>query len=382
MPATPSRVAIAPLGARLARAGVTPDAITVVGTVGAVASAVVFFPRGWLFAGTLLIWAFVMLDIVDGAVARAGGAALAVRRRARLVLRPDRRRRGVRLHRRGTTRCTGSAGCCSPRCCAWCSARSRPTSARAPRPPGCTATVGIAERAERLIIVLVGTGLTGVPLPRAVRAGDRAVAAGRRLDDHRRPAASRPCTQQSKALAASGRLMFDARARARRRPRLRRRLVAGQGDAAPDVRARASARRPTRPRCATAPARGSCARTCAASSARSCPSCGWTRSSATRCARTRATGSRRSGCEAWTTPQSRPDVEAELTGSEHLDAALGRGNGVDPRAAALGQLGRRRDLAGRTTAVRSPPSPSGSSPSRCSTASSPTARASAWRSSR
>ena len=65
--------ALTPLGARLARAGVTPDAITVVGTVGAVASAVIFFPRGWFFAGTLLIWAFVMFDMVDGAVARAGG---------------------------------------------------------------------------------------------------------------------------------------------------------------------------------------------------------------------------------------------------------------------------------------------------------------------
>ena len=40
---------------------------------GAVAGALVFFTQGWWFAGTMLIWAFVMLDMVDGAVARAGG---------------------------------------------------------------------------------------------------------------------------------------------------------------------------------------------------------------------------------------------------------------------------------------------------------------------
>ena len=54
---------------------------------------------------------------------------------------------------------------------------------------GFTATVGIVERPERLIIVLVGTGLTGAPFARAVRAGDRAVGAGRALGDHRRAAA-------------------------------------------------------------------------------------------------------------------------------------------------------------------------------------------------
>ena len=53
---------------------------------------------------------------------------------------------------------------------------------------GFNATVGIAERAERLIIVLVGTGLTGLAVPRALHAGGRAVAAGRRVDRHGGPA--------------------------------------------------------------------------------------------------------------------------------------------------------------------------------------------------
>ena len=62
-----------PLGARLAGAGVSPDAITVFGTVGAVAGALVFFPQGHWMTGTLIIWGFVMLDLLDGAVARASG---------------------------------------------------------------------------------------------------------------------------------------------------------------------------------------------------------------------------------------------------------------------------------------------------------------------
>ena len=67
--------ALGPLGDRLARTGVTPNTITLVGTVGVVAGALVFFTQGWWFTGTMVIWAFVMLDMVDGAVARAGGTS-------------------------------------------------------------------------------------------------------------------------------------------------------------------------------------------------------------------------------------------------------------------------------------------------------------------
>jgi CDP-diacylglycerol--glycerol-3-phosphate 3-phosphatidyltransferase len=153
---------MAPLGARLARAGVTPDVITVIGTVGAVASAVIFFPRGWFFAGTLLIWAFVMLDIVDGAVARAstGGTVFG----AVLDSSCDRiadaavfstvawyyALHGQRWMLLAALLCLSLGALTSY-------IRARAEAA------GLHATVGIAERAERLIIVLVGTGLTGLP---------------------------------------------------------------------------------------------------------------------------------------------------------------------------------------------------------------------------
>lgn len=154
--------AINPLAAGLVRAGVTPDSVTVVGTVGTVASAVVFFPRGWFFAGTLLITFFVLLDLVDGAVARAGGHGSVFG--AVLDSSCDRIAdaavfgtlawyyglRGERWMLLAALLCLVLGSLTSY-------IRARAEGA------GLHATVGIAERAERLIAVLVGTGLTGMP---------------------------------------------------------------------------------------------------------------------------------------------------------------------------------------------------------------------------
>ena len=57
----------------LLRMGVSPDAVTIVGTLGVCAGALIFFPRGDLLVGVLVITAFVFSDIVDGAMARASG---------------------------------------------------------------------------------------------------------------------------------------------------------------------------------------------------------------------------------------------------------------------------------------------------------------------
>ncbi|MDT4997356.1 MAG: CDP-diacylglycerol---glycerol-3-phosphate 3-phosphatidyltransferase [Pseudonocardiales bacterium] len=154
--------AVDPLGARLARAGVTANVITVIGTCGVVGAALGFFTIGWWFTGTLVITGFVLLDIVDGAVARAGGTASPF---------------GGVLD--STADRIADAAVFGSLC--WYFARhDQPgpllaallclvlgslTSyirARA-EAAGMNATVGIAERAERLIVVLVGTGLTGAP---------------------------------------------------------------------------------------------------------------------------------------------------------------------------------------------------------------------------
>ena len=64
---------IGPLVNRLVRSGVTPDAITIVGTLGAVAGAVGLIATGHLFWGAFTVAVFVLLDMLDGALARARG---------------------------------------------------------------------------------------------------------------------------------------------------------------------------------------------------------------------------------------------------------------------------------------------------------------------
>src|SRR5436309_9498320 len=64
-----------PVARRLVAMGVTPDALTIVGTIGVSGGALGFYPRGQFFVGTLVITAFVFSDLLDGAVARARGTS-------------------------------------------------------------------------------------------------------------------------------------------------------------------------------------------------------------------------------------------------------------------------------------------------------------------
>ena len=151
---------INPLGVRLARAGITPDQITIVGTVGATASALIFFTQGWWFSGTMLIWGFVMLDVLDGAVARAGGTSSKFG--AVLDSTCDRLVdaavfASIAWFYTRHDQPWMVAGCLL---CLVLGSLTSYIRARA-EGVGLNATVGIAERAERLIIILVGTGLSG-----------------------------------------------------------------------------------------------------------------------------------------------------------------------------------------------------------------------------
>jgi CDP-diacylglycerol--glycerol-3-phosphate 3-phosphatidyltransferase/CDP-diacylglycerol--inositol 3-phosphatidyltransferase len=67
----------APVGDLLLRLGVSPNAVTLVGTLGVCAGALVCFPQGWLLAGVLVITAFVFSDMIDGYMARTSGQASA-----------------------------------------------------------------------------------------------------------------------------------------------------------------------------------------------------------------------------------------------------------------------------------------------------------------
>ncbi len=64
---------ISPVARLLLRLNVSPDAVTVVGTLGVVGAALWFFPRGELLVGVLVITAFVFSDLLDGTMARMSG---------------------------------------------------------------------------------------------------------------------------------------------------------------------------------------------------------------------------------------------------------------------------------------------------------------------
>jgi CDP-diacylglycerol--glycerol-3-phosphate 3-phosphatidyltransferase/CDP-diacylglycerol--inositol 3-phosphatidyltransferase len=64
---------LSPIANLLIRMGVSPDAVTFVGTLGVCAGALAFFPRGMLLVGVLVITAFVFSDLIDGHMARTTG---------------------------------------------------------------------------------------------------------------------------------------------------------------------------------------------------------------------------------------------------------------------------------------------------------------------
>ncbi len=63
-------VMLAPFINLFIRLGISPDVVTLVGTVGVSAGALIFFPQGMLWQGVLVIAAFVFSDLIDGAMAR------------------------------------------------------------------------------------------------------------------------------------------------------------------------------------------------------------------------------------------------------------------------------------------------------------------------
>ena len=66
---------LTPVGQALARTPVTPNMITVIGTVGVSASALTLFPIGELFPGAAIATFFVLTDMLDGLLARLKGSS-------------------------------------------------------------------------------------------------------------------------------------------------------------------------------------------------------------------------------------------------------------------------------------------------------------------
>lgn len=157
-----------PIGRALVERGLTPNAVTVVGTVGASAAALWFLPRGELAVGPWVITFFVLLDLVDGAMARAGGKGTPFG--AVLDSTCDRIADGALLAGLtwwclgvGEERVLGVAAMI----CLVTSQLISYVKARA-EGMGLDADGGLVERAERLIVVLLGTFLHGVGVPFAL----------------------------------------------------------------------------------------------------------------------------------------------------------------------------------------------------------------------
>jgi len=157
-----------PVATALLRAGVHPDAVTVAGTLGVVTGSLVLFPRGLFFAGTAVVFLSVLTDLLDGAMARKLGRTS--RFGAWLDSTCDRVAdaaifSGLVLWYLGDGDST-TLGAVALFCLV---AGSTVSYAKARAEGlGLTCDVGLAERAERLIIVLLGTLLIGLGLDLAL----------------------------------------------------------------------------------------------------------------------------------------------------------------------------------------------------------------------
>jgi CDP-diacylglycerol--glycerol-3-phosphate 3-phosphatidyltransferase len=64
-----------PVARALLRAGISPDAVTLIGTAGVIAASVGLAARGHLLIATFVITACALTDLIDGAMARARGTS-------------------------------------------------------------------------------------------------------------------------------------------------------------------------------------------------------------------------------------------------------------------------------------------------------------------
>lgn len=156
---------LAPLGERLACSGLSPDVVTVVGTLGVTAGALGFLTRGVFFWGALVITLFVFSDMLDGMLARARGRSS-----------PWGAFLDSASDRVGDAAVFGSlalwyagGGRSLPLCAAAlaCLVGGSVTSYVKARAEGLgfRCDVGFAERGERLLVVLVAAGLYGLGVP-------------------------------------------------------------------------------------------------------------------------------------------------------------------------------------------------------------------------
>jgi CDP-diacylglycerol--glycerol-3-phosphate 3-phosphatidyltransferase len=156
------RGAIAPIGAAMGRAGISPNALTVGGFVGTSAGALAAAGQWWLLAG-ILVLAFGIFDLFDGAVARATGRVSKFG--AFLDSTLDRTGENLALAgvAFGASRAGGPGDLAVPLALLALTFASVVTYTRArAEAVGLKGDIGIAPRPERLVVLSVGLILAGV----------------------------------------------------------------------------------------------------------------------------------------------------------------------------------------------------------------------------
>jgi CDP-diacylglycerol---glycerol-3-phosphate 3-phosphatidyltransferase len=151
-----------PVARLFLRMGISPDAVTIVGTLGVCAGALAFFPRGELLIGVLVITAFVFSDLVDGHMARLSGQAS----RWGAFLDSTLDRFGDAAIFGGLAMYYVGPGDSEPLAALtiYCLVMGSVTSYARARAEalGMEARGGIAERSDRLVSILVMTGLSAI----------------------------------------------------------------------------------------------------------------------------------------------------------------------------------------------------------------------------
>jgi CDP-diacylglycerol---glycerol-3-phosphate 3-phosphatidyltransferase len=156
-----------PMARGLLRLRVSPDAVTVAGTTGVIIGAVGFAARGQLVIATVIVTLCAFTDMLDGSMARQRGRA--GRFGAFLDSTMDRVADGAVfaslaywLGTQGRHAAAAAALLClvAGQIISYTKARAESL--------GMTASVGIAERAERLVLVGVGGLLTGFGVTYAI----------------------------------------------------------------------------------------------------------------------------------------------------------------------------------------------------------------------
>ena len=154
-----------PLARLFLKLGLSPDVVTIVGTIGVCVGALGFYPRHEFFWGSILVSVFALSDTLDGVMARLSG------RSSKWGAYLD-----STLDRVGDSAVFGGlvlwyAGdggtpylAALALACLILGSVVSYSKARA-EGLGMTANVGIAERADRLVAVLIATGLVGLGVP-------------------------------------------------------------------------------------------------------------------------------------------------------------------------------------------------------------------------